>query len=190
MFKMAEGGFAFPKLMSVSGNSFFGWRFCILALFCLEFHQLPNMYIFVLQILQHFLHCGFLYVIASMCHLDAAGRLASVVGFKMYAVELSKLGIMTPSLVYTVSSTSSPHYYILNSDQIFLNFIHHFSLENLHFVPIYSCAVEQTLNNLHEHEFLWSGKKCEPASVKLHDIANNFAVSCISHMEWIFGFIL
>ena len=176
--------------MSVCGTSFFGWRFCILEFFCLEFHQLPNIYIFVLQILQHVLHFGFLCVVTSMCHLDAAGWLAAVVGFKMYTVELSKLGIMTPSLVSTVSSTPSPHYYLLNSDQIFLNFIHHFSLENLHFVPKYSCAVEQTLNHLHEHEFLWSVKKCEPASVKLQAIANNFTVSFISHMEWIFGFIL
>jgi len=39
-----------------------------------------------------------------------------------------------------------------------LNFPLGFCFNILTFVPIYSCAVVQTINKLHEHEFLWFGR--------------------------------
>jgi hypothetical protein len=43
---------------------------------------------------------------------------------------------------------------MIDSDQIPLNFPLHFPLDNLTFVPIYCCAVVQTLSKLHEQELL------------------------------------
>lgn len=73
---------------------------------------------------------------------------------------------------------------------IFLIFPASFFSDNLTFVPIYSCRVVQILNKIHEQEFLWFGKKYEAASRKPPSAMYNFTVTCNSHINWIYGFIL
>jgi hypothetical protein len=46
------------------------------------------------------------------------------------------------------------HYLISHSHKISFNFLHCFCFSILTFVTIYSCAVEQTINKIHENEFL------------------------------------
>jgi hypothetical protein len=47
---------------------------------------------------------------------------------------------------------------VLDSDQIPLIFLLHFSFHILKFLPIYCCAVVQTLSKMHQHEFPWFGR--------------------------------
>ena len=56
----------------------------------------------------------------------------------------------------------------------------HFYFDNLKFIPKYSCAVVQTLSKLHGNEFFWFGKKCDPASDKLHAALYKLTLTWIS----------
>jgi hypothetical protein len=66
-----------------------------------------------------------------------------------------------------IFQTSCQKLFVTSFRQIPLYFILHFPLGNLTFVTIYCCAVVQTLSYLHEHKFLWFGKKCVSSSDKL-----------------------
>ena len=70
MFEIAEGCIPFliplPPLRNASCSS----RFLLLAVICPRHRQLPNIYVVVMQHLQHFLQCRFVRVFASKPHIN------------------------------------------------------------------------------------------------------------------------
>jgi hypothetical protein len=82
------------------------------------------------------------------------------------------------------------HYFILDSDQILLDFLLHFSFVILLFVNLFSCEAVQTLSKMHAHEFFWFWNKRKSASDRLRTVVNNFTVTFNSHIKWIPGYTL
>jgi len=56
--------------MCLWGSSSCCWRFRLLAVICSQFHHLADIYVVVLQFLQHFLHCRFVRVFASKRNIN------------------------------------------------------------------------------------------------------------------------
>jgi len=73
LFKMstvAEGCVPILTPMALFGTSSFCWRFSILAVICLEFHHLADIYVVLLQHLLHFLHCIFVRMWGAVRHIN------------------------------------------------------------------------------------------------------------------------
>jgi len=70
MSKFAECFLPIPTPVSLVGTFFFSWRLFLLALLCLEFHQLTIMEVGLLQILPRFFQCIFFRVWASKRHIN------------------------------------------------------------------------------------------------------------------------
>ena len=70
MFENLEFYVPSPTPMSLCGTSSSCWRFRLLAVISSKFHHLADIYVVVLQFLQHFLHCRFVRVFASKQHTN------------------------------------------------------------------------------------------------------------------------
>ena len=70
MFEIAEGCVPFLLPLSLYGNSSCCWRFFFLTVICPRHRQLADIYVVVLQLLQHVPYCRFFKVFASKRHVQ------------------------------------------------------------------------------------------------------------------------
>ena len=70
MFKITKGWCPFPMPESLCGTSFICWRFCLLAVICQAIHQLADIYVVLLHILQYVLHCVLFRVFVSILPIN------------------------------------------------------------------------------------------------------------------------
>ena len=70
MSKTPEGCLPFPTPVFLFGTASFCRRFPLLAMICPPFHHLADIYVVLLQLLLHFLHCLFVRVASSKRNMN------------------------------------------------------------------------------------------------------------------------
>ena len=70
MYKIMEGFVSFPTPVFLFGTAFFSWRFCLVAVNSMKCLHLCVLYAVLLQNLQNFFQCIFVWLFASICHIN------------------------------------------------------------------------------------------------------------------------
>ena len=118
IFENLESCVPSPTPMSLCATSPCCWVFRLLTMISSQFHQLADIYVVVLQFLQHFLHCRFVRVFASKRHINI--RCKQIIGCCKICIsftcnwikcDLDKIHKSLPSS-HSTQNTAFPFQYI------------------------------------------------------------------------------
>ena len=110
MIEIPEGFFPFPTPVSLQGTSSFSSRLHLLAVICTPQFQFFDVYVVVLQLLQHIVHCPFIRMWASKRHIHIHCK--QIIGgckTNFIYVQWNRLSLMTRCHVSTVD-ISTPNF--------------------------------------------------------------------------------
>ena len=127
-FKIAEVCFPFPRPVSLRRTSTFCWGFYLLAVICTPLFQKFDVYVVVLQLLQHIVHCPFIRMWASKRHIHShCKQIIGDIKTNLIFVYRNRQSLMTRSHISTVA-VSTPNF----SPQVHSPIIPSFLIQILH----------------------------------------------------------